>query len=139
MGQCSQQAREIAQADLERRKRRAYEESWQEIARLYIQDFRELDAGKPFALFNLVRLSNLYAVACVCYYNYAFSPMQDATFDSLCQFLYDHFEEAQAAGVWSGVLDKDMLAAGSGYHWSEFRLPIHNIAFFVPQIMKREP
>jgi hypothetical protein len=113
------------------------EEFYQEVAGLYDQNYKKLDEGEPCALLNLVRLSNLYAVACVCYYEHDFSPMEDHTFDDLCRFLLEFYDQAIEEGVWSGVLDKEMLAAGSGYHQKNFRLPIKNIAYCVTQVGRR--
>lgn len=116
----------------------ANERLYEEIAKDYVKDFNVLAAGEPCASFNLIRLSNLYAVASICYYGWDFSPLPDDRFDDLCRFLYDFYEQAIEAGVWGGTLERDMLQAGSGYHWSTFRTPLHNIAYFVRIIMQKE-
>ena len=131
-------AEELRQLEESRKAQHAYEKKWMEAGELYADDFRDLERGKLLSEFNLIRLSNLYAVACICYYSLDFSPMSDALFDGLCLYLYEHYDEAIQAGVWSGVLEKEMLACGSGYHWRDFRLPLHNIAYCVWQILLRE-
>ena len=113
------------------------EDLWYEIAELYDKDYEKLDQGEPCALFNFIRLSNLYAVACICYYEHHFSPLEDYVFDELCKYLLEFFDEAIASGVWGGVLEKEMLRAGSGYHCKGFRLPLHNIAYCVQEVTNR--
>jgi len=110
---------------------------WCEVATQYDKDYKKLDADEPFASFSFIRLTNLYAVACVCYYEYDFSPVEDHIFDGLCHYLLEFYDEAMSAGVWGGVLEKEMLKAGSGYHCKGFRLAIHNIAHYVRQITAR--
>ncbi len=113
---------------------------WEEVATLFDKDYETLDAGEPFAFFSFIRLSNLYGVACICYYEYDFSPVEDHIFDGLCHYLLEFYDQAMEAGVWggiAGVLDREMLKAGSGYHCKSFRLPLHNIAFYVIQATAR--
>lgn len=116
---------------------RRYETFHIEIAKRYLRDYEKLDAGEPYACFNFVRLSNLYAAACICYYKHDSSPIQDDTFDGLCRYLLEFYDDAMASGVWGGVLDKEMLKAGSGYHYESFRLILHNIAQCIDIALKK--
>lgn len=63
-----------------------------------------------------IHIHNLYLVASYLYYNCAHSMMQDATFDRICRWLLDHFDELFYFIWWpERTLNKEALEAGTGF------------------------
>ena len=68
----------------------------------------------------------MYAVASICYFGNAHSPITDRTFDELCMWILENFDACVADG--SNMLDESMLRRHSGYDLSEFPKHLHDVA-----------
>lgn len=69
-----------------------------------------------FSEVSLVGLSTVYGVLSVAYYTKAISLVGDTCYDYLCDYLYQHYDEALQQGASPVVLSKESLAAGTGMH-----------------------
>ena len=98
----------------------------EQIRQKWLRDFKDLETFGPPHKFSAWKLSGLYAVASICYHGNEFSPVLDATFDSLCRWLLQNFEQCVAAGA--DKLERELLVACSGYAVHTFVKPYHDVA-----------
>jgi hypothetical protein len=70
-----------------------------------------------------------YLVACFLYYHCDYSIMSDEEFDSICNLLYDNFDDIKHPH--KHLLDKEALKAGSGYqlHLSQYPTIVKSISY----------
>lgn len=105
-----------------------------EIAACWEPAFALLEREGPEAL-EPRQAAGIYAVASICYYRYAYSPVSDERFDELCRYLLEDLEAVRRSGA--DKLDEDLLRAGSGYDLSTFVEPYHRIALAVASEARR--
>lgn len=83
----------------------------------YEQLITQLEASLPLHEMNVIALSNLYLVACFCYYEHDHSIMSDHLFDRVAKELSGRYVELMCSSAWFlELFDLEALDAGSGYH-----------------------
>lgn len=84
----------------------------------YLKLCEDLDAGRmSFDKLNVFQVTNIYVAASYLYYHRDEPILDDKTFDGLCLYMLDIFDEIQNSKVWyKHLYDKDALAAGTGFH-----------------------
>lgn len=93
-----------------------------------------LDEGASYDQFSYIHLTNLYLLASYLYYTEMYSMMDDATFDGLCGYLRDHYDELALAGVYGvgTLIEREALESGTGYHLvRKMPIAIQQIAYYV--------
>jgi len=76
-----------------------------------------IDTGQcDFDIVPVIHTHNLYLIASHLYYIRGISIFSDATYDRLCKWLLDHYDEVYYFIWWPEILfDKEALQAGTGY------------------------
>lgn len=57
----------------------------------------------------------LYIVSSLLYYKFSCTIMSDATFDALCQYLLENYDEVVGPSPVGKLVDKESLEAGTGF------------------------
>jgi hypothetical protein len=89
---------------------------WPRVARRVEKTIRQVEA-REFTE-TLIHLATVYGVLSAAYYSEGRSLVSDGAYDALCGYLLEHYDETIAQGTYGTILKREMLEAGSGYHFA---------------------
>lgn len=98
---------------------------WDVIARK-VEKTLPLIERRAFENINLIHLCTVYGVLSVAYYGLDKSYVSDGAYDDLCKYLLNNYQQCLDAQVHTGIIDVEMLQAGSGYHLSHAVRPTND-------------